>query len=100
MKVVDFCDGGIDVEEAAPIVDVVSKTGIVAVEASGDGIGHHMTWLVRQSVVANQKIIFSGLIHDYRLCPFPPTPYRCRPDVSRNSGSVVRILPGSAAFRW
>ena len=28
MNVVDFCDSGIDVEEA-----------------SGDGIGHHMTWL-------------------------------------------------------
>ena len=45
MNVVDFCDGGIDVEEAVRIVDVVSKTGIAAVEASGGGIGHHMNWL-------------------------------------------------------
>jgi 2,4-dienoyl-CoA reductase-like NADH-dependent reductase (Old Yellow Enzyme family) len=45
MNVVDFCDGGIDVEEAVRIVDLVSSAGIVAVEASGGGIGHHMTWL-------------------------------------------------------
>jgi 2,4-dienoyl-CoA reductase-like NADH-dependent reductase (Old Yellow Enzyme family) len=45
MNVVDFCDGGIDVEEAVHIVEVVSSAGIAAVEASGGGIGHHMTWL-------------------------------------------------------
>ena len=45
MNVVDFCDGGIDVEEAVRIVEVISTGGIAAVEASGGGIGHYMTWL-------------------------------------------------------
>ena len=45
MNVVDFCDGGIDVDEAARIVDTTATGGIAAVEASGGGIGHHMTWL-------------------------------------------------------
>ena len=45
MNVVDFCDGGIDVEEAVRIVGIISSSGIAAVEASGGGIGHHMTWL-------------------------------------------------------
>jgi 2,4-dienoyl-CoA reductase-like NADH-dependent reductase (Old Yellow Enzyme family) len=45
MNVADFCDGGIDVEEAVRIVDVISTGGIAAVEASGGGIGHYMTWL-------------------------------------------------------
>ena len=45
MNVVDFCDGGIDVDEAARIVESIAPDGIAAVEASGGGIGHHMTWL-------------------------------------------------------
>jgi hypothetical protein len=43
MNVVDFCDGGIGVEEAVRIVEVIATAGIAAVEASGGGIGHYMT---------------------------------------------------------
>lgn len=45
MNVVDFCDGGIDVDEAVRIADILSSRGIAAIEASGGGIGHRMTWL-------------------------------------------------------
>ena len=45
MNVVDFCDGGIDIEEAVRIVEVLATGGLAAVEASGGGIGHNMTWL-------------------------------------------------------
>jgi 2,4-dienoyl-CoA reductase-like NADH-dependent reductase (Old Yellow Enzyme family) len=45
MNVADFCDGGIDVEEAVRILEVITTGGIAAVEASGGGIGHYMTWL-------------------------------------------------------
>jgi hypothetical protein len=43
MNEADFCDGGIDVDEAVRIVEVISTGGIAAIEASGgfhDPTGH------------------------------------------------------------
>ena len=61
MNVVDFCDGGIDVEEAVRIVGIISTGGIAAVEASGGGIGHWMTWLGP----ANKKEWKDGYLRPY-----------------------------------
>ncbi len=45
MNVSDFCDGGIDIDEAERIAQTIAAGGITAIEASGGGIGHDMTWL-------------------------------------------------------
>lgn len=45
MNVADFCDGGIDIHEAQRIARTIAASGIAAIEASGGGIGHDMTWL-------------------------------------------------------
>jgi 2,4-dienoyl-CoA reductase-like NADH-dependent reductase (Old Yellow Enzyme family) len=45
MNVDDFCDGGIDMHEAQRIARIIAASGIAAIEASGGGIGHDMTWL-------------------------------------------------------
>lgn len=45
MNVMDFCDGGITVDEAVRIVNLLTRHGLAAVEASGGGIGHAMSWL-------------------------------------------------------
>lgn len=45
MNVMDFCDGGITVEEAVRTTHFLAEAGIAAVEASAGGIGHAMTWL-------------------------------------------------------
>ena len=43
MNLMDFCDGGITVDEAARIVNLLVPGGMAAVEASGGGIGHFGT---------------------------------------------------------
>ena len=45
MNVMDFCKGGIVVDEAARMINIIAQNGMCAVESSCGGIGHEMNWL-------------------------------------------------------
>ncbi len=45
MNVEDFLEEGLTTAEAARVVGILSRQGIDAVEASGGGVGHGMSWL-------------------------------------------------------
>ena len=45
MNVADFCEGGMTVNDAVEMVGVLSEQGVSAIETSGGGSGHDVTWL-------------------------------------------------------
>ena len=45
MNVADFCEGGMTVDDAIEMVGILSEQGVSAVETSGGGSGHDVTWL-------------------------------------------------------
>jgi len=45
MNVADFCKGGMIVDEAIEMARIMTEHGVFAIETSGGGSGHDVTWL-------------------------------------------------------